>query len=219
MRIYYNILHRLVYTLYSNSRSLIFFISHFQYKFEGKEAKHRLSPGNCWLNSLVTYGNLTCVLRSVQLVNSKDSLEGLMLKLKLQYFGHPMQRTDALERPWCWERLKVGGERDDRGCGGWMASSTPWTWAWVNSGSWWWTGRPGVLQSMGSQKVGHDWEIELNWWWYNRTTELSIIGFSQSISCEPDPVVECHHIGCKVNVLFFPHHPMWGSIFLLKCHS
>ena len=104
MRIYCNILHRLIYTLYSNSRSLIFFISHLQYKFEGKEAKHRLSPDNCWLNSLVTYGNLTCVLRSVQLVNSKDSLEGLMLKLKLQYFGHLMRRVDSLEKT-----LMLGG--------------------------------------------------------------------------------------------------------------
>ena len=62
-----------------------------------------------------------------------------------------------LKRPWCWERLKVRGEGDDRGWDGWMASPTQWTWVWVNSGSWWWTGRPGVLQSTGSQIVGHDW--------------------------------------------------------------
>ena len=86
-----------------------------------------------------------------------------MLKLKLQYFGHLM-RTDSLEeRPWCWERLKAGGERDDRGWGGWMASVTQWIWVWVDSGSWWWTGRPGVLWSMGSQRVGHNWATELNW--------------------------------------------------------
>ena len=163
MRIYYNILHRLVYTLYSNSRSLIFFISHFQYKFEGKEAKHRLSPGNCWLNSLVTYGNLTCVLRSVQLVNSKDSLEGLMLKLKLQYFGHLMQRVDSLEKTLMLGGGGAGGEGDDRRWDGWMASPTRWTWVWVNSGSWWWTGRPGVLRFMGWQRVRHNWATELNW--------------------------------------------------------
>ena len=58
-----------------------------------------------------------------------------------------------LKRPWCWERLKVGGEGDDRGWDAWMASPTPWTWVWVISGSWWWTGRPGVLQSMGSKEV------------------------------------------------------------------
>ena len=68
-----------------------------------------------------------------------------------------------LKRPWCWERLNEGGEGDDRGWDGWMASLTPWTWVWVNSGSCWWTGRPGVLQSMGSQRVTllSDW-TELN---------------------------------------------------------
>ena len=65
--------------------------------------------------------------------------------------------------PWCWERLKVGGEGYDRGWSGWMASPTQWTWVWVNSGSWWWVGRPGVLQSVGSQRVGHDWVTKLNW--------------------------------------------------------
>ena len=68
-----------------------------------------------------------------------------------------------LQRPWCWERLKVGGERDERGWDGWMASLTRWTRVWVSSGSWWWRGRPGVLQSMGSQRVGHDWATDLNW--------------------------------------------------------
>ena len=68
-----------------------------------------------------------------------------------------------LKRPWCWERLRVGGEGDDGGWDGWMGSSTQWTWVWVDSGSWWWTGRPGVLQFMGSQRVGHDWVTELNW--------------------------------------------------------
>ena len=66
-------------------------------------------------------------------------------------------------RPWCWERLKVGREGDDKGWDGWMASLTRWTWVWVSSGSWQWTGKPGVLWSMGSQRVGHDWPTELNW--------------------------------------------------------
>ena len=61
------------------------------------------------------------------------------------------------KRLWCWERLKAGEEGDNRGWDGWMASPTRWTWVWVNSGSWWWTGRPGVLQSLGSQRVRHDW--------------------------------------------------------------
>ena len=67
------------------------------------------------------------------------------------------------KRLWCWELLGAGGEGDDRGWDGWMASLTRWTWVWVNSGSWWWTGRPGVLWFMGSQRVGHDWVTELNW--------------------------------------------------------
>ena len=67
------------------------------------------------------------------------------------------------KRPWCWERLRAGGEGDDRGWDGWMASSTGWTWVWVSSGSWWWTGKPGVLLSIGSQRVGHDWTTELSW--------------------------------------------------------
>ena len=68
-----------------------------------------------------------------------------------------------LKRPWCWERLKAGGAGDDRGWDSWMTSPTQWTWVWVNSRSWWWTGRPGVLQSMGLQRVGHDLATELNW--------------------------------------------------------
>ena len=63
----------------------------------------------------------------------------------------------------CWQGLGEGGEGDDRGWDGWMASLTRWMWVWVKSGSWWWTGRPGVLRFMGSQKGGHDWATELNW--------------------------------------------------------
>ena len=77
-----------------------------------------------------------------------------------------------LKRPWCWERLRAGGEGDDRGWDGWMASPTQWTWVWVNSGSWWWTGRPGMLQSMGSQRIGHDSATQLNWTMSSRTSKL-----------------------------------------------
>ena len=72
------------------------------------------------------------------------------------------EELSHLKRPWCWETLKAG-EGDNRGWDGWMASPTKWTWVRVNSTSWWWTGRPGVLQSMGSQRVRHDWVAELNW--------------------------------------------------------
>ena len=93
-------------------------------------------------------------------------LEGLMLKLKLHYVGHLMRRTDSLGKTWCWEILKVG-EEDNRGWDGWMASSVQWTWVWANSRCWWWTGRPGVLQSTRSQRVGHDWETEVICYYYH----------------------------------------------------
>ena len=90
-------------------------------------------------------------------ISPEYSLEGLMLKLKLQSLGHLMTH---LKRPWCWERLKAGGEGDDRGWDGWMASSTQWTWVWASSGRQWRTGKPGVLWSMGSQRAGHYWVAE-----------------------------------------------------------
>ena len=96
-------------------------------------------------------------------INPGISLEGMMLKLKLQCFGHLVRRFNSLKRLWCWEGLGAGGEGDDRGWDGWMASLTRWTWIWVNSRIWWWTGRPGVLRFMGLQGVGHDWATELNW--------------------------------------------------------
>ena len=89
-------------------------------------------------------------------INTAYSLEGMMLKLKLQYFGHLMQRANSLEKPWFWERLKAGGEGDDRGWDGWMASPTWWTWISANSRRRWRTGNPGVVQSMGSQIVKHN---------------------------------------------------------------
>ena len=67
------------------------------------------------------------------------------------------------KRPWCWERLKARGEWDNRGWDGWMASLTQWTWVWASSGSWWWMGKPGMLQHMGSWRVGHNWETKVNW--------------------------------------------------------
>ena len=91
------------------------------------------------------------------------SLERLMLKLKLITLATWCKELTHWKRPWHWERLKAGGEGDDRGWDGWMASLTQWTWVWASPGSWWWTGRPGALQSMGLQRVGYDWETGLNW--------------------------------------------------------
>ena len=87
------------------------------------------------------------------------SLEGLMLKLQLQSFGHLMQRTDSFEKTLMLGNIE-GRRRDDREWDGWMASPTQCKWVWANSVRWWRTGKPGTLQSMGSQRVGHDWETE-----------------------------------------------------------
>ena len=97
-----------------------------------------------------------CILKEI---SPGYSLEGLMLKLKLQHLDTWCEELTRLKRPWCWEGLGAGGEGDDRGWDGWMASPAQWTWAWVDSRSWWWTGRPGVLWFMGSQRVGHDWAL------------------------------------------------------------
>ena len=88
-----------------------------------------------------------------------------MLKLILQNFGHLMQRTDSLEKTLMLLKTEGRREGDNRGWDGWMASLIWWTWVWVSSGSWWWTGKPGVLQSMGLQRVRHNWVnwTELDW--------------------------------------------------------
>ena len=91
------------------------------------------------------------------------SLEGLMLKRNSNTLATWCKELTYWKRLWCWEGLGAGGEGDDRGWDGWMAPLNWWTWVWVNSRSWWWTGRPGVLRFMGSQRVGHNWVTELNW--------------------------------------------------------
>ena len=88
---------------------------------------------------------------------------GLMLKLKRQYIGHLMWRTDSFEKTLMLGKIEGKSKGADRGWDGDAMSPTQWTWVWVNSGSWWWTGRPGVLRFMGLQRVGHDWATELNW--------------------------------------------------------
>ena len=96
-------------------------------------------------------------------ISPQYSLEGLMLKLNLQYFGHLMPRTDSLEKILLLGKIK-GGRRRGRQRMRWLDGiADSMDMSWVNSGSWWWTGRPGVLQSIGSQRVGHDWVTELNW--------------------------------------------------------
>ena len=96
-------------------------------------------------------------------ISPEYSLEGLMLKLKLQYFGHLMWKAESFEKILVLGNIK-GGRRRGRQKMRWLDDTvTQWTWVWVNSGSWRWTGKPGVLQSMGSQRIGHAWVTELNW--------------------------------------------------------
>ena len=111
--------------------------------------------------------NLDSILKSRDItlptkISPGCSLKGLMLRLKLQYFGHLMRRADSLEKTLMPGKIE-GREGDDTGWDGWMASPTQWTLVWVNSGSWCWTRKPVVLWFMGSQRVGHDWATELNW--------------------------------------------------------
>ena len=86
-----------------------------------------------------------------------------MLKLKLQYFVHLMWRTDSLEKTLMLGKIEGRRRRGQQRMRWLDGITTWWTWVWASSGSWWWTGKPGVLQSMGSQRVGHDWVTELNW--------------------------------------------------------
>ena len=99
------------------------------------------------------------ILKEIRL---EYSLEGLMLKLNSNILATWGKELTHWKRPWCWERLKAGEEGADREGDGWMASLTQWTWVWLTSRSWWWTGKPRVLQSMGSQSVGHGRATELN---------------------------------------------------------
>ena len=116
----------------------------------------------CWRRLLRVPWTARRSNQSILKISPGISLEGRMLKLKLQYFGHLMWRVDSLEKT-----LMLGGIGDRRKRGQqrmrWLDGITGWTWVWVNSGSWWWTGRPGVLRFMGSQRVGHNWATELNW--------------------------------------------------------
>ena len=121
----------------------------------------------------------------LQEISPEYSLEGLMLKLNSNTLATWWEELTHLKRPWCWDRLKAEGEGDDRGWDSWMAPLTWWAWVWASSRTWWWTGKPGVLQSMGSQRVGHDWATELKKLRMspgNRNTQLHGKSYSMNMS-------------------------------------
>ena len=116
----------------------------------------------CWTRRLrVPWTERSSKQSMLKEINPEYSLEGLMLTLKLQYFGYLMRQTDLLEKTLMLGNLKAKREGDDRWWDGWMASPTQWTWVWPGFASWWWTGKPGMLQSMGPQRVRHNWVTEL----------------------------------------------------------
>ena len=120
----------------------------------------------CW-RKLLTWTCSWTAWRSNQSIqkkiNPEYSLQRLMLKLKLQYFSQLMWRTDSFEKTLMVGEIEGRRRQDNRGWDGWMASLTRWAWVWVSSVSWWWTGKPGVLQSVLLQRVRHNWATELNW--------------------------------------------------------
>ena len=124
---------------------------------EGRVLEFRLSNCGVGEDSWESHGLQGDKNQSILMeINPEYSLEMLMLKLKLQYFGHLIWRADLLEKT----LMLGGGEGDHRGWDGWMVSPTQWTWVWTNSRRWWRTGKPGVLQSMGSQRVRHNGKTE-----------------------------------------------------------
>ena len=133
-----------------------------------------------------------CILKEI---SPEYSLGGLMLKLKLQYFGHLMWRTDSFEKTLMLGKTEGGKRSGQQRMRWWMASPTRWTWVCVNSRIWWWIGRPGVLQSMGSHQVRHDWVAELNW-----TKESKLIQQTSSVPA-----------------LFITHFMgLWGLLLMLQ---
>ena len=132
-----------------------------------KKAEHRRFDAFelwCWRRLL----RVPWTVREIQPVHSKGDQSWVFIgrtdaKAETPILWPPHVKSWLIGKDWCWEGLGTGGEGDHRGWDGWMASLTWWTWVCVNSGSWWWTGSPGVLQFMGLQGVRHNWETELNW--------------------------------------------------------
>ena len=144
-------------------------------------------------------------------INPECSLEWLMVKLKLQFYGPLMQKTDSFEKTLMLRTTEGREEGDDGGWDGWMAALTPWTWVWGSSGCWWWRGKPGMLQSMGWQGVGYDWAIQLNWTDFSLTRGPNISGF-----CAILFFTESDFTFSTWNIHNWVLFPLWLSLFILS---
>ena len=149
-----------------SSQSYGFFSSHvWMWELYHKES---WAPKNWCFWTMVLEKTLESPLdcKEIKLVNPKGNQSWIFIgswSWSSNTLATSCEELTHWKRPQCWERLKAAEEGQNRGWDGWMASPTRWTWVWASSGSWWWTGRPSVLQSMESQRVRHDWATELNW--------------------------------------------------------
>ena len=164
---------------------MVFLMQQFMYTLK-KAERRRIDAFElwCWRRLWRVPWTARRSKQSILKISLGCSLEGLMLKLKLQYFGHLMQRADSFEK------TPMLGKIEDRRRGWqrmrWLVSPTQWTWVWVNSGNWWWTGRPGMLRCIGLQRVGHNWVTELSW---NSTRPTDLVHTRARIMDFPNPIL------------------------------
>ena len=144
------------------------------YGFESWTKRKKLSTRELILLVLEKTLESSLDCKEIKPVNPKGNQSWILIgrtnaEVEAPILWPPDAKSWLIEKTLIWERLKAGGEGDNRGWDGWMASPTWWTWVWASSGSRWWTGKPSVLQSMGLQRVRHDWAAKLNWWtWHSR---------------------------------------------------
>ena len=155
----------------------------------------------CW-------GRLLRVPWSARRSNQTVLKKGLMLKLKLQYFDHLMWRTDSFEKILILGKIEDRRRRGWQRMSGWMASPTWLTWVWANSRSWWWTGKPGMLQSMGLQRVRHDWATELT---------DRCVAYSLNLHNDPSPETWLPCLSVKLKYLWLVHgkHPDQAHLWMV----
>ena len=177
-----------------------------------------------WFWTVALEKTLECLLHCkenqsiLKEISPEYSFEGLMLKLKLQNFGHLMGRTNSLEKTLMLGRIEGGRKGDDRGWDGWMASLTQWTWVWVGSRSWWRTEKPVVLQSLGSQKVRQDWATELNWTELGHSLALPLGVEWKLTFSSPVATAEFSRFAGVLSVALSQHHLLGFEIAQLEFH-